>query len=64
MDQRNYVIFAENISKEDKRKIDNAFSIYRNDLVNAINDSANEIGIDISMYENFEADYSFERYFN
>lgn len=64
MDQRNYVIFAENISKEDKRKIDNAFSIYRNDLVNAINDSANEIGIDISMYENFEADYFFERYFN
>lgn len=64
MDQRNYIIFDENISVENKRKIDNAFSIYRNDLVCKINEYANKNGIDISMYENFEEDYSFEQYFN
>lgn len=63
MDQVNYIIFAEYVSRDDtQREISKTISVYRDNLLDEINKYAKEVGFNTSKFDNFKEDYSLELY--
>lgn len=63
MDQVNYIIFAEYVSRDGaQREISKTISVYRDNLLDEINKYAKEVGFNTSKFDNFKEDYSLELY--